>query len=276
MDKRRVVRANDLSGSDWLRHSISIWSGVGRSAEESRLDHAALFPVALADRIIRCFTISADRIVLDPFAGSGSTLLAAAALGRTGVGVDISEAYVTLARQRLESVGDSGTPGHVVHYGDARNLGSFVAPGTVGLCFTSPPYWDNLDRRRTADGRDRIGYREAPGSLGNRQSYEDFLEGLSEVFSGVLTALVPGKFCVVNVMDLRKQSEFYPLHADLAQVMCRQGWVWDDLILWDRRNEYNHLRPLGYPRRFRINNVHEYLLIFRKPPDSPADTPGEP
>ncbi len=36
-------------------------------------------------------------------------------------------------------------------------------------------------------------------------------------------------------------------------------------IIWDRRTEYNSLRPLGYPSRSRVNKVHEYALIFQKP-----------
>jgi hypothetical protein len=47
--------------------------------------------------------------------------------------------------------------------------------------------------------------------------------------------------------------------------MQELGFIYDDLILWDRRQEYNNLRPLGYPYKFRINKVHEFLLIFQKP-----------
>ena len=43
------------------------------------------------------------------------------------------------------------------------------------------------------------------------------------------------------------------------------GFLFDDLIIWDRKHEYNNLRPLGHPSVFRINRVHEYILIFQKP-----------
>jgi hypothetical protein len=66
-------------------------------------------------------------------------------------------------------------------------------------------------------------------------------------------------------MDIRKRDRFYPFHSDLASELVRVGFEWDDLIVWDRRHEYNNLRPLGYPAVFRINKVHEYLLIMRKP-----------
>ncbi len=75
----------------------------------------------------------------------------------------------------------------------------------------------------------------------------------------------PSKYCILVVMDIRKRDKFYPFHADLPRELQEVGFVYDDLIIWDRRQEYNHLRPLGYPSVFRVNKVHEYILIFKKP-----------
>ncbi len=90
------------------------------------------------------------------------------------------------------------------------------------------------------------------------------------MFTGVLQVLKPGKYCIVNVMDIRKKDRFYPLHADLARRMEEVGFIFDDLIIWDRRQEYNNLRTLGYPAVFRLNRIHEFLLIFKKASDSRA------
>ena len=46
--------------------------------------------------------------------------------------------------------------------------------------------------------------------------------------------------------------------------MSRRGFLYDDLIIWDRHADYSSLRPLGYPSVFRINKVHEFVLIFRR------------
>lgn len=40
------------------------------------------------------------------------------------------------------------------------------------------------------------------------------------------------------------------------------GYTYNDLIIWDRQADYNNMRPLGYPYKFIINEVHEYLMIF--------------
>jgi len=79
-------RANELDGRTWTRYSISVWSDIVRSAEEKALKHPALFPVALPRRLIEMFTTSDDLYILDPFMGTGSTLVAAKQLGRVGIG----------------------------------------------------------------------------------------------------------------------------------------------------------------------------------------------
>ena len=66
-------------------------------------------------------------------------------------------------------------------------------------------------------------------------------------------------------MDLRKKDQFYPLHMDVAIAMRTIGYILDDIIIWDRRHEYNNLRSLGFPSVFRLNKTHEYILIFKKP-----------
>ena len=66
------------------------------------------------------------------------------------------------------------------------------------------------------------------------------------------------------VMDIRVGSEFIPYHMDVTRMMEQIGYVLEDIIIWDRRREYNNLRPLGYPYVFVVNKVHEYILIFKK------------
>jgi DNA modification methylase len=111
-----------------------------------------------------------------------------------------------------------------------------------------------------------------PDDLGKIADYQDFLTALQGVFKVVYRALKPAKYCVVVVMDLRKKETFYPYHADVATFMQQIGFIYDDLIIWDRRHEYNNMRPLGYPSTFRINKAHEFILIFKKPGGN-ADVP---
>jgi len=76
-----------------------IWSDI---AGASTRDHPAPYPVALADRLIRMFSFVGDT-VLDPFTGTASTQIAAAACGRNSIGVEVDPVYHEKAVQRLLS-----------------------------------------------------------------------------------------------------------------------------------------------------------------------------
>ncbi|MCR6693113.1 MAG: site-specific DNA-methyltransferase, partial [archaeon YNP-LCB-003-016] len=100
MDDQEVhkrERLNELDGKTWEKYSISIWDIV-KSREESKLNHPAMFPVELCRRLIKIYTKKGD-VVLDPFMGSGSTIIAARDLGLKGIGFDINPDFVKLAKE---------------------------------------------------------------------------------------------------------------------------------------------------------------------------------
>ena len=83
---------------DFMALTLDLWSVPAESAR--RVGHPAPFPVELPAKLIELYTFT-DDLVLDPFMGSGSTLAAAARLGRRYVGYDTDRSYVDLARQRV-------------------------------------------------------------------------------------------------------------------------------------------------------------------------------
>jgi DNA modification methylase len=93
-------RANDLDGKRWLQNSISIWSDIAKSPEETALKHPAMFPAQLVSRLVESFTRSDQTVVLDPFCGIGATVLAAEMMGKRGIGLDISADYISIADRR--------------------------------------------------------------------------------------------------------------------------------------------------------------------------------
>lgn len=262
-----VRRANDLDGRTWTRYSISIWSDIRKTPEEIALGHPAIFPQQLVTRLIECFTRSDEKVILDPFMGSGSTIVAADRMGKTGIGFETSAEYYNLAARRLynRELFQTSELTSQLYLADARRMLEFLKPESVDLVITSPPYWDVLSQKRTADYKETRDYGNAPGDLSQIADYNEFLKELSKVFEKVYQVLKPSKYCIIIVMDLRKKDKFYPFHSDIADFMQEIGFIYDDIIIWDRRHEYNNMRPLGYPSVFRINKAHEYILIFKKP-----------
>jgi DNA modification methylase len=266
--RRSERRANKLDGKTWTKYSISIWSDIKKTKEEMELAHPAMFPLQLAQRLIECFTTPQDSVILDPFVGVGTTVVAADRMDKTGIGIDISPDFVALAEKRLGQRELFSTQARTsrLHCDDARNLLKYVSPNSVDLVITSPPYWDVLLQKRTADYKEIRHYGDTELDLGKIGDYGEFLDALADIFRLVLKTMKPNKYCCVVVMDLRKKDKFYSFHSDLARKLSEDvGFMFDDMIVWDRRHEYNNMRPLGYPYVFRINKAHEYILIFKKP-----------
>ena len=267
---RTGKRANDLDGGTWLKYSVSVWDDLNKTADEYSYGHPAMFPSELPDRLIQMFTTkNFHHTILDPFMGSGSTLVASVNNDKRGVGFEIYENFIELAEKRLTGTFNfsGGERDYRIIKDDARNLRKYLDESSVDMCITSPPYWNILTQKRTADYKEVRRYGTQDVDLGEISDYEDFLSALKNVFAEVYYSLKPESYCIVNVMDLRKQSTFYPYHIDVVEMMRKVGFELDDIIIWNRGREYNNLRPLGYPFVFRVNKVHEFILVFkaRKP-----------
>jgi site-specific DNA-methyltransferase (adenine-specific) len=104
-DKTRWVQSTrsgmDRRVANWVgRETVYPTNVLSLPTECSNKIHAAAFPESLPTWFIRLFTKPGD-LVLDPFAGSGTTLVAATKLGRPSIGIDTSTEYCEVARQRL-------------------------------------------------------------------------------------------------------------------------------------------------------------------------------
>lgn len=192
------------------------------------------FTEALAASVIEDTTRSGD-LVLDPFAGYGTTLAVAARLGRTAVGVELLAEHARLSRHRA--------PSAVVVEGDARHLGSLLA-GTlerpVDLVLTSPPYMTAVGHPENA----LTGYTTDDGH------YPTYLRQMSDVFAQVAALLRSGGHAVVNVANLATGDVVTPLAWDLGRVVSEHlTFRGETFLCWDRH-------PPGH--------AGDYLLWFGK------------
>ncbi len=91
-------KISDIKKNEFLEWTNGVWTFQGES--KKRIGHPTPFPVELPKRCIKLFSFVGDT-VLDPFLGSGTTLVAAAQSNRQGIGIDIDKEYCELAKQRL-------------------------------------------------------------------------------------------------------------------------------------------------------------------------------
>ena len=97
-----IKRTNTIGRDEFLELTKSVWSFSAESAK--RIGHPAPFPVELPRRLIQLYTFQGD-VVLDPFAGSGTTGVAALQSGRHFVGYEKNPRYARLAKQRIAATG---------------------------------------------------------------------------------------------------------------------------------------------------------------------------
>lgn len=104
---------SDITREEFMQWTNGVWVFSGES--KKKIGHPAPFPIELPRRCIKLFSFVGDT-VLDPFAGSGTTLIAAALLNRKGIGVEIDPYYCELAKKRILS--SSEVRQHTLPLGD--------------------------------------------------------------------------------------------------------------------------------------------------------------
>ena len=262
--------------------------GVWRFSYESRdmrdkSIHPATFPTSLAKRVISLFTHEGE-LVLDPFVGSGTTLVAARDLNRNAVGFDLHEKYAELCRQRLAANDLLKSSKQLVVVDDARNIPDYVAPETLSLIWTSPPYANLLNRKRK--NKSRRGdlrkndqymkveqYSQDERDLGT-EPLEEYTTAMGDVFERLLPLLRPKGHCVINVPDMWWDDERIAIHFSLIEELRRRGYELRNIIIWDRTNIVNRIGIFGWPSNYITMGVtFEYLLDFWRPP---AENDSEP
>ena len=141
--------ANHLScitAKEWIKCQLGVWQFFyeKRDIRDKKI-HPATFPISLARKVIELFTHRGE-LVLDPFVGSGTTLVAAQDTLRNAVGFDLQESYIRLCGQRLANERLFDASYQMAIQDDARNIPKYLDEEKISLIFTSPPYANLLNR----------------------------------------------------------------------------------------------------------------------------------
>ncbi|QQR54897.1 DNA methylase [Candidatus Peregrinibacteria bacterium] len=168
------------------------------------------FPIELPKYFIEKLTKPGDT-VFDPFAGFGTTLLAAQELGRIGVGVEYEEKRADHVQTQIKE------PSHVIH-GDSRELDKMDLP-QFDLCFTSPPYMRSFDEENPLSN-----YHES----GN---YENYLKGINEIFQQIKGRMKPGTYVLVEAENTYEPGvPMTPLVWDLGRELSKIFFLEREMI----------------------------------------------
>jgi DNA modification methylase len=238
--------------------------------------HPAVFPIALPTHFIKTLTHKGE-LVLDPFSGIGTTLLAAQDLGRNAVGFDLKEEYIEVTKKRLgqQKITDDGTK-QIAILDDAHNIPDYLEENTVSLCITSPPYANMLAHKRLnksmrGDLRKNDHYLKVqqyssnPADLGTMQNGQ-FCKTLEEIYAGILPLLKKRAHCIININDVWENNKRTPTHMYVIQALEKAGFEFRNTFIWDKRNLVNRVGIFGWPNNFiSLGATMEFILDFWKP-----------
>ena len=268
-----------IEPKEWMKNQIGVWQFMyePRDIRDKKV-HPAVFPIEMAKRVIAQFTHRGE-LVLDPFVGSGTTLLAAQDLDRNAVGFDLKQEYVDLSNSRVENSPQDSHCKQIAVCDDARHIADWIEPGTVKLVFTSPPYANILNRERKNKSRrgdmrlnEQYGkveqYSQDPNDLGTLAA-DDFEKALSEIFAQMKPIFQEKAHILINITDAWIDGKRVPLHINVINAMRAADYEFKNTIIWDRRNLVNNIGIFGWPSNYiTMGTTFEYILDFILPPPS--------
>jgi len=192
-----------------------------------------------------------DDMVLDQFAGGGTTLVEAKLLNRNILGIDINP--TALERCRVKTDFEYPSAGKVyIKQGNARKL-DFVPDENIDFICTHPPY------------SDIIKYSEDIENDLSHLGVKDFMSAMQDVSKESYRVLKKGCFCAILMGDTRKKGHVVPMSFEIMKIFEDAGFKTKEIIIKEQHN----CKATGF---WKTNSVkynflllaHEYLFVFRK------------
>ena len=286
--EQRAKSFNGLSATEWAALSSSVWNDVSSTRSKKHLDHGATYPEKLCDRLIFMYSRQGDT-VLDPFLGTGTTLIAAIKNKRNGIGIELTDRFYSVAQDSITSFVNSTQLNifedkdqfgeYSLFKGDCSEVLKNIESETVQLTVTSPPYADLIhkvveDRKKTHKNSRFVSennattnlYSDDERDLGN-MPMEQYLERVEDIMKELYRVTKHGGYnawVVKDFRDTKKGIPYVDLHSKIAKAGENNGFKYHDLIIWDQ-NAHRKLVLLGYPSTFYVNQNHSYIVVMRKP-----------
>ena len=262
-------KLNDLTGKEWLKLTKSFWISEKCREDKFAFQHPAPFLIKDIKNLISMFT-KKNMVVLDPFNGLGTTLVACGMLERKGVGIDLNKDYCNLGKQRLKEL---NIKGQQIICGDAKQELRKIKK-KIDYCLTSPPYHNILKnngkglREKKTNGKRngaRMGleyYSDDKRDLGNQESYSDFLNSLRDIISLVYKKLNDKKYMSIIISDFTINKKEQCIQGDIVNLLEKIGFEFSGTTILLQNNK--PLYPFGYPFAYKINHQHQNIITFRK------------
>ncbi|MBO4706106.1 MAG: hypothetical protein J5647_10260 [Spirochaetaceae bacterium] len=268
---------NNLSGGDWLNFTTSVFStfyttnGKDSYAHNIRKIHPSPKPPQLMKEIIDFFT-KENEIVFDYFMGVGGSLLGAGLCKRKAIGIDLNEKYIEAYKNAAKEIGVdifSTKCGDCLEIlNDKKEMHSLLKDEKISLVLIDPPYANMMSKEKTGADINVYGNVATPFTNDERDfgnlPIQDFYNSLKKSVELILPYIKKHGHLVIFIKDMQPhKKETNLLHAYIIQKLNEiSNLNYKGLKIWADRSA--KLFPYGYPFSFVANQIHQYILIFRK------------
>ncbi len=269
---------NDLSGGEWTYFLNSVITtryptqGPESYAHHIRKVHPSPKPPQLMRQIIEFFT-KENELILDYFMGVGGTLIGASLSNRRALGIDLSQKYINAYKEANAFLGLREQPtiiaDSISFLGKSENLSRFLKNEKFSLIAIDPPYGNMMNRKKTGEAVKKNAdtsptpFTNLKEDLGNFE-LEDFYRTFKNSVINSLCHLKNKGHIIVFIKDMQPEKDNCNLlHAriiedlnSIPELQYLGTKIWADLSV--------NLYPYGYPYSYVSNQIHQYIMIFKK------------
>lgn len=260
-----MAKYNDIDMQKWKEYNdvytdtLWLFDKRDNSGAHSNAYHGNFVP-QIPNQLFRRYTKKGDWI-LDPFMGSGTSLIEAQRLGRNSVGIELQEAVAKEAHQRIVSEKNNCCRGRVCiddsRFADILSVMRKEQIDKFQFIIFHPPYWDIIK------------FSDDKNDLSNSCSLSEFLENFSKVIDNTTQHLEKNRYCAVVIGDKYANGEIVPLSFHCMNLFLQRGFKMKAILVKNfeetkgKSNQKAIWRYRALASDFYIFK-HEYIFIFKK------------
>lgn len=260
----KTTKYNDINLNRWQEYDDifldSLWIIKERDKTGTHKgDYWGNFVPQIPNQLFRRYT-KKNEWIIDPFLGSGTSLIEAKRLGRNGIGIELQKEVASVASDRINNQVGEGLFNILV--GNSKNIDLRIELeknkiDKVQFILLHPPYWDII--KFSQDKED----------LSNSDTLKEFLDNLGEIIDNISKHLEKYRFASIVIGDKYQNGEWIPLGFYCMQEFQKRGFILKSTVIknFEETKGKKNQRKLWEYRALSGGFYlfkHEYIFIFQK------------